>query len=168
MSGCVAANLSQRGLRPLSQPARRGKPKSAPPQAMRDYLLGGDHFRTGQRLKGSEPGPAVFTGLALNRGISDPMAHTTAFAEHLEQAWTEHKIGQALPAAAARYYRVEWALREVEEVKPEGAAALRYFARPFRRTVVVESGLQACDVQTLYNRREAAMVYLFDALGGVW
>jgi hypothetical protein len=103
--------------------------------------------------------------------VRDPHAYTPAWEEHLEQVWTEHKMEGAMASARARHERVEAAIREVEQDRPDEVAALRYYLLPARRrprSVLAQALADSCDYTTLWRRADRAVELVWEELGGGW
>ena len=132
----------------------------------RSYLLDGEHWRAGRRFR--EGAPAVWTGHALHP-VRDPHAYTPAWEEHLEQVWTEHRMEPVMASARARHERVEAALREVAQDRPEEVAALRYYLVPVRRrprSVLAQSLADGMSIATMWRLADRACELVWEEMGG--
>jgi len=159
-------------LSPHFRQARAGhlryNTRSTVASTFRAYLLSGDHWRIGQRIKAGAP--AEYAGMRLSQPGS-PQHLAPEFVEHLEQAILEDGVGAQWAAAQHRHARIEAALRAVEVDKPEQVTALRWAMQPFGRrdSKAKQAARQECGGgASLYHWRDAALVMLWDELGGVW
>lgn len=140
------------------------------------YLLDGEHFRVGRRLRGEDE-QREYTALQLHRsgngtdGQSGPRQFTTAFLEQLEQGVLESRIEKELPAARWRYGRVQDALRAVCEDCPDLGEALSFYVRPQgprRGSVVAAASKHNVDPSTWREWALKACGLVWLELGGVW
>lgn len=144
--------------------------KSTPPQAFREYLFSGEHYRIGQRLKYDAP-KGGYSGLQLAQAGSPTELHP-AFVEHLDQAVTEDRVAHTLEAARYRHDRIEAAIRTLEldaETVTE-LATLRWYTRPRRGTSVQRAATLHGYSEADAFRREAIRVvgWVWDEIGGLW
>lgn len=146
------------------------------PAAFRMYLMDGEHWRVGKRLR-SEERTQGYTGLQLHRqgsgtdGQTGPMQLATGFLDHLEQAWVAQVIEHNLPAERWRYGKVQSALDAVREDRPDEAAALDYYLVPEgRRSHSVT--LKAIDMgvtgDTLRDMAKRACELVWGEMGECW
>lgn len=137
-------------------------------RAFRAYLLDGEHWRIGRRLRDGTP--AVWSGHAMHP-TRDPHAFTPAWEDHLEQVLVEHRLEPAMRSARARFGRVEEAIREVERDRPDEVAALRYYLPPERRramSVQAKALADSRDPRTLRRKADRAVELVWEELGGGW
>lgn len=150
------------------------KARRAVPVVFRSYLLSGEHWRFGRRVRGEV---ALFTGLALHRtGAGDdgqvgPMQFSAAFLEHLEQAIISERVEKAWRSACQRWRRVEAARREVWNDRPDESMVLDYYITPRERRprdLKTEGELRGMSADALRYNRDRAIVLVWEELGGVW
>lgn len=145
----------------------RAARRHPPPADFRMYLLDGEHWRAGRRLR---HGAAIFTGLAMHP-TRDPHAYTVAWENHLEQVLTDDRVERDQARARVRHARVEEALRAVEEDRPEEVAALRFYLVPRGRrprSVVAEADRQGLSVDALRDAAVRAVALVWEELGSAW
>lgn len=159
----------------------QARARSGPPEVFRAYLLQGEHWRTGRRIKndattvddaGNPPrahGAAVFKGEQLV-DLARPQVLAPHFVDHLDQVWVESLVDTAARTVIQRYYRVESSMRDVAKHRPEEVEALRYFILPLGRRPELRVAMREHDVteRGLYGRRDRAVVLVWEDLGGRW
>jgi len=144
------------------------------PAEFRRYLIEGDHWRFGKRVHGER---AIFRGLALHRsgngddGQDGPRQFDASFLEYLEQSLAEGRIGQSWRTAAARHAKVEQAMREIQDDRPDEIAALRYYLQPQGRralSVVQQADHLRMSTETLRRAALRAIGLVWEEIGCVW
>lgn len=144
------------------------------PAEFRLYLLEGEHWRFGRRVRGEV---ARYAGLALHRtgtgldGQEGPRQFTAAFLEYLEQAAADARAERAWGAACARWRRVEEALAAVGEDRPDEIEAVRYYLVPAarrRHAPRIEAELRGYSPDAWRDQRDRGIALVWADMGGVW